>query len=171
MVKVGERIPEITVEAVEKGEFTSLKLSDYRGKWTVLFFYSFDFSSVCSTEISAFSKKMQELSDLNTVVLGASADSVHSHKAWIEKEFPELSYPIIADPSHELSRLFGVLVEGKGFTYRGTFIIDPEGILRFASIGDIPIGRGVEETMRMLKALQSGKNCPADWTPGQQTLA
>lgn len=169
-MKLGEKVPDFSVQAVEKGEIKKISLSDYKGKWVVLFYYVRDFTGVCSSEIGAFSHRIKEFEDLDAVVLGASTDSEFSHQAWFQKEFPELPYPVIADTTQTIARSFGILKEDSGLAYRGTFIIDLEGVLRYQSISDLPIGRSVEEILRVLKALQTGGMCPADWKPGDKTL-
>ncbi|HZX12236.1 MAG TPA: peroxiredoxin [Candidatus Nanoarchaeia archaeon] len=169
-VMVGEKVPEFSAEAYHAGSFTKAKSSEYRGKWVVLFFYPLDFTFVCPTEIRGFAQRESEFKKLNAVVLGASTDSVHSHKAWFERDLPEVKFPVLADTTHAVSRLFGVLKEDQGIAYRGTFIIDPEGVLRYSIISDLSVGRSVEETVRVLSALQSGELCPVEWKPGERTL-
>ncbi len=168
-VKVGEKIPDLTLE-VYQGEVKKIQLSDYRGKWVVLFFYPLDFTFICPTEIEGFAKRESDFSNSNAVILGASTDSVHSHKAWFTRDLPQVKFPIIADTSHRLSRTFGVLIDEEGIALRGTFIIDPDGVLRYQVISDLNVGRSVEETLRVLKALQTGGLCPVDWKPGEKTL-
>lgn len=169
-VKLGQRVPDFEVDAFHGGEIRKLEISDYKGKWVVLFFYPLDFTFVCPTEIQAFAKKEKEFEELGAAVLGASTDSPHSHKAWFEKDLPEVKYPVLADTTHKVARLFGVLKEDEGIAYRGTFIIDPDGYLRYVVISDLSVGRSVDETLRVLKALQSGELCPIDWKPGEKTL-
>ena len=169
-MRIGEKVPEFVAEAYQEGRFTKVNFSDYKGRWVVLFFYPLDFTFVCPTEIRGFGKKEQDFKKLNAVVLGASTDSKHSHKAWLERDLPEVKFPILADTTHEISRMFGVLKEDEGIDYRGTFIIDPEGIVRYLVISDLNVGRSVDETLRVLQALQSGELCPVEWEPGQKTL-
>jgi len=169
-VKLGEKVPDFKATAVDKGQIRTINLSDYRGKWVVLFFYTLDFTGVCQSEIGAFHSKLRQFSYLNAAVIGASADSEHSHRAWFSRAFPELDYPVIADTTHKVSRLFGVLKEDKGVAFRATFIIDPDGFLRHQTVSDLPVGRSVEETLRVLQALQTGDLCPAEWKPGEKTL-
>jgi peroxiredoxin (alkyl hydroperoxide reductase subunit C) len=152
-----------------------VKLSDYRGKWLVLFFYPADFTFVCPTEIIAMNDRLQEFKDLDAEVLGVSCDSVHSHKAWIETPREKnglggLDYPLAADFTKEVARKYDVLVESEGQALRGLFIIDPEGILRYQVVHDMNIGRSVDETLRVLEALQAGGLCPANWKPGEKLL-
>lgn len=169
-VKIGQKVSEFGAEAYEAGKFAKVKLSDFKGKWVVLFFYPLDFTFICPTEIKGFGVKEPEFKRLNAVVLGASTDSVHSHKAWFERDLPEVKFPVLADTTHAVSRLFGVLKEDQGIAYRGTFVIDPEGVLRYAVISDLSVGRSVDETLRVVQALQSGELCPVEWKPGQKTL-
>lgn len=168
--RVGQLAPHFHVEAVlANGEFINVSLDDYRSKWLVLFFYPLDFTFVCPTEITGFSKRYDEFKKLNAEVLGGSTDSVHSHKAWL-KDLGELHYPLFSDLTRTMSRDYGVLLEDKGIALRGTFIIDPDGVLRYALYHDLGIGRSVTETLRVLSALQTGELCPVEWTHGEKTL-
>jgi len=169
MVKVGEPAPDFTMEGVSGHDFTTVSLSDYKGKWVVLFFYPLDFTFVCPTEITGFSKKCAEISDLNAQVLGASVDSKFSHLAWLD-DIGKQEYPLLSDITKSVSRDYGILIESLGIALRGTFIIDPEGILRWMVVQDTSVGRSVEETIRVLKALQTGELCPVEWEPGDATL-
>ncbi len=168
--QVGKPAPYFRVESVRpNGEFRQIDLSDYKGKWLVLFFYPLDFTFICPTEITEYSKRLDEFVALQACVLGGSTDSVHSHKAWL-KDLGELKYPLFSDITKTLSRDYGTLIEEKGIALRGTFIIDPEGILRYALYHDLGVGRSVSETLRVLKALQTGELCPVEWVEGEQTL-
>jgi alkyl hydroperoxide reductase subunit AhpC len=170
VAQVSKPAPNFNVETVIKaGEFSQAKLEDYKGKWLVLFFYPLDFTFVCPTEITGFSKRFEEFKALNAQVLGGSTDSVHSHRAWL-KELGELQYPLFSDITRDMSWDYGVLLPEQGIALRGTFIIDPEGILRYALYHDLGVGRSVDETLRVLKALQTGELCPVDWTQGKETL-
>ncbi len=170
MAQVARPAPHFTCEAVVgEGEFKTIKLSDYEGKWVVLFFYPLDFTFVCPTEITEFSRRDSEFEALNTKVLGGSTDSVHSHRAWL-KELGTLNYPLFSDITRSMSRDYGVLLPDQGIALRGTFIIDPEGILRYALYHDLGVGRSVNETLRVLKALQTGELCPVGWEEGGKTL-
>ncbi|HLC67815.1 MAG TPA: peroxiredoxin [archaeon] len=170
MVKIGEIAPDFNEDAFVAGDFKKIKLSDHRGKWVVLFFYPLDFTFVCPTEIRSFAKHEADFRRHDAVVIGASTDSQYTHKAWYEKDLPEVKFPVLADTTHRVSRAFGILKEDQGIAYRGTFIIDPEGIVRFSSITDLSVGRNVEEVLRVLQALQSGELCPVEWKPGMKTL-
>jgi alkyl hydroperoxide reductase subunit AhpC len=167
---IGKTAPHFQVEAVSgNGEFFKVDLNDYKNKWLVLFFYPLDFTFVCPTEITGFSKRHDEFKQLNAEVLGGSTDSVYSHKAWL-KDLSELKYPLFSDITRTMSRDYGVLLEDKGIALRGTFIIDPEGILRYALYQDPGVGRSVTETLRVLQALQTGERCPLEWKAGEKTL-
>ncbi|ADG06018.1 peroxiredoxin [Kyrpidia tusciae] len=152
-----------------------VRLSDYRGKWLVMFFYPMDFTFVCPTEITAMSDRAQEFFDLDAEILGVSVDSVHVHKAWIntprdKNGLGEIRYPLASDITKSVSRAYDVLIPEQGVALRGLFIIDPEGILRYQVVHDLNIGRSVDETLRVLEALQTGGLCPADWKPGDKLL-
>lgn len=170
-LQVGQKAPDFQAQALlADGSFKDVKLADYKGKWVVLFFYPLDFTFVCPTEIRNFDKNYGEFKKLGAEVLAASTDSVYSHKAWVEHGLGKIQFPILADTSHKVARSFNVLLEDKGIALRGTFIIDPNGILKSAVVNDLPVGRSVEETVRTLQALQTGKLTGCEWKPGQQTL-
>lgn len=170
LAHVGRIAPTFEAEGVdEKGNFQTYKSKNYKGKWVVLFFYPLDFTFVCPTEITEFSERYDEFLKLDSVVMAMSTDSVHSHKAWL-KELGELRYPLLSDKDHTISEDYGVLIPEQGIALRGTFIIDPEGVLRYALYHDLGIGRSVDELLRVLHALQTGELCPASWKPGQKTL-
>lgn len=168
-VQVGRPAPDFTVDTVFKNQDSRVSLVDLKGKWVVLFFYPLDFTFVCPTEIVEMSEKMPEFEKLNAVVLGGSTDSVYSHKAWM-KDLGELNYPLFSDMNREMSRNYGILIEEKGHSLRGTFIIDPEGLLRYHLVHDLTVGRSADETLRVLQSLQTGELCPANWKPGKKTL-
>ena len=170
MIQIGQKAPEFTnVEAYTAGEFTTVSLSDYVGKYVVLFFYPRDFTFVCPTEIRAFAKLEEEFKKANCAIIACSTDSKHSHKAWFEKDLPEVKYPVLADTTQEITKSYQILKED-GAAERGTFILDPEGILRWMMISDNSVGRSVHETLRALQALQTGELCPAEWEVGEATL-
>lgn len=170
LARVGRPAPEFKAEGVvDGGDFKNVSLSDTRGMWTVLFFYPLDFTFICPTEITEFSRRLEEFTKLNVVVYGCSTDSVHSHKAWL-KELGNLKYPLLSDITHEISRSYGVLIEEQGIALRGTFIVDPDGVLRYALYHDLGVGRSCDELLRVLEALQTGERCPASWKPGEKTL-
>jgi alkyl hydroperoxide reductase subunit AhpC len=169
MVKVGQPAPDFTLEGVMGREFTTVSLSDYRGKWVVLFFWPLDFTFVCPTEIKEFSARYKEIENLNGQVLGISVDSKYAHLAWVD-DIGEQAYPLLSDITKEVSRAYDVLVENQGIALRGTFIIDPQGIVRWIVVSDLNVGRSVSETIRVLEALQTGELCPVEWRPGEKTL-
>lgn len=169
-IQVGKPAPEFTVETVLNDEVKKVSLAEFKGKkWVVLFFYPLDFTFVCPTEIVEMSDKHEEFVKLNAEVLGGSVDSIYSHKSWL-KELGKLNYPLFSDITRDLSRDYGVLIEEKGHTLRGTFIIDPEGTLRYQLVHDLTVGRNADETLRVLESLQTGELCPANWKKGQKTL-
>ncbi len=170
-VQVGQPAPDFDLKGVVDGEFVDVKLSDYRGKWVVLFFYPLDFTFVCPTEIQGFAKHNDEFEALGAQVFGASVDSEHSHKAWIERDFGgSLPFPLLSDIRREATEDYGVLLPD-GIALRGTFIVDPEGTLKYAVVHSNNIGRNTDETLRVLQALQTGELCPVDWRPGEATLS
>ncbi|MCB9800323.1 MAG: peroxiredoxin [Candidatus Omnitrophica bacterium] len=170
-VKVGKPVPDVAAQAlVADGSFKNVKISDFKGKWVVLFFYPLDFTFVCPTEIQGFDAKYEEFKKLGAEVLTASTDSVFSHKAWQAQGLGKLKFPMIGDTNHDVSRTFGVLVEEKGIALRGTFIIDPDGILKSAVVNDLSVGRSVDETLRTLQAFQTGELVQCGWKPGEKTL-
>jgi peroxiredoxin (alkyl hydroperoxide reductase subunit C) len=146
-----------------------IKLSDYKGKWVVLFFYPQDFSGVCSTEIPEFNKKLNDFKALDAEVLGANTDSVYSHEAWI-KELGGIDYPLISDYNKTMAESYEILLKDAGIALRAAFIIDPEGKIRYSVVHEPAIGRNVDEILRVLAALQSGGACPVNWQKGQATL-
>jgi len=171
VAKVGEYAPDFTATAYDKGEFKEITLSDYlkAGKWVVLFFYPLDFTFVCPTEIKSFSAKTTEFEKEGAQVLGISVDSHFSHKAWVEGALGALNFPLVSDLTKEITEAYGIL-HPSGKALRGTFIIDPEGILHHATINNFDVGRNVEETLRTLSAVKTGELCPVGWNKGQETL-
>ncbi|MBI3018048.1 MAG: peroxiredoxin [Deltaproteobacteria bacterium] len=170
--------PEFKGQAVVGKEFKEVKLSDYKGKWVVLFFYPLDFTFVCPTEITAFSDNYAKFKELNAEVIGVSVDSHFSHLAWVntprkEGGLGELRYPLLSDLSKNIARDYGVLLDA-GIALRGLFIINPEGVVQYTVVHDLGVGRSVEETLRVLSAFQqvkkTGEVCPANWTPGKETM-
>lgn len=171
MIFIGKKAPEFTLEAYQAEQgFKKISSADFYGKWIILFFYPRDFTFICPTELREFAKHEIDFKKENAVILAASTDSAHAHKAWFEKDLPEVKYPVLADTAHTLSRDYGVLVEETGEALRGTFIINPEGILKYIAVSDLSVGRSVTETLRVLKALKTGKLCPAEWHEGEKTL-
>ena len=178
-LRVGQEAPDFTASAVFDQEFKDIKLSNLRGKWVVLFFYPLDFTFVCPTEITAFSDRYSDFSSLNTEILGVSVDSKHCHLAWIqtprnEGGIGDINYPLISDLKREISQAYNVLNED-GEADRGLFLINPEGIVMHTTVNKAPVGRNVDESLRILQGYQYvAKNpdevCPANWTPGDKTM-
>ena len=175
---VGKQAPRFEMDAVMPDkEFGKVNLEEImkEDKWTVLFFYPMDFTFVCPTEITAMSDRYDEFEDLDAEVIGVSTDTIHTHKAWIntsrdDNGLGDLKYPLAADTNHAVAKDYGVLIEEEGIALRGLFIIDPEGELKYQTVFHTDIGRDVDETLRVLQALQTGGLCPANWKPGQETL-
>uniref|UniRef100_A0A1L8E942 thioredoxin-dependent peroxiredoxin n=3 Tax=Haematobia irritans TaxID=7368 RepID=A0A1L8E942_HAEIR len=165
--------------AVVNKEIVKLSLSQYTGKYVVLLFYPLDFTFVCPTEIIAFSDRIQEFRDINTEVIACSVDSHFTHLAWINTPRKEgglgnVKIPLLSDLTHKISKDYGVYLEDLGHTLRGLFIIDQRGVLRQITMNDLPVGRSVDETIRLVQAFQytdtHGEVCPAGWKPGADTI-
>ncbi|XP_031836488.1 peroxiredoxin 2 [Nomia melanderi] len=165
--------------AVINGEFKEISLSDYAGKYVILFFYPLDFTFVCPTEIIAFSDRVDEFEKIGCKVIAASTDSHFSHLAWVNTPrkqggLGEMNIPLLADKSSKIARDYGVLDEETGVPFRGLFIIDDKQNLRQVTINDLPVGRSVDETLRLVQAFQHtdkyGEVCPAGWKPGKKTM-
>ncbi|KAI0244296.1 Peroxiredoxin 1 [Massospora cicadina] len=170
--------PQFKAQALIDGEFKEISLSEYEGKYVVLFFYPMDFTFVCPTEIIAFSDAAEKFAELNTVVLGCSTDSEYAHLVFSKTARKEgglggCKIPLISDQDHSISKAYNVFHD-KGIAYRGLFIIDPEQKVRIVQVNDLPIGRSVKETMRLLEAIQfhaaHGEVCPANWEKGGATI-
>lgn len=170
VAQVGKPAPEFKAKAYVAGQFKDVSLRDYSGRWVCLFFYPLDFTFVCPTEIRSFAQNAAAFKELGCEIIGCSTDSEHSHKAWFERDLPEVKFPVLADLTHKVARDYGVLIEDKGISLRGTFLIDPKGVLQFSTINALDVGRSVEEIVRTLQALETGELCPASWKPGDKTL-
>lgn len=172
MPSIGQPAPQFTAQAVVTGgDFKEITLSDYKGKFVVLFFYPLDFTFVCPTEITQFRDRLKDFKEVGAEVIGVSVDSVHSHKRWIETDLGELHYPLIGDITKQVSRDYGVLIAQEGIATRGTFIIDPEGVIQYMGIHNLDVGRDCNEILRVLQALKSGELCGAGWRPGDRHIA
>jgi len=172
MLQVGSPAPSFEAQALVGKEFKDIKLEDYKGKWVCLYFYPLDFTFVCPTEIVEFNNKVGDFEALNCQVVAGSTDSVFSHLGWTQADerLSDLKYPILADTTHKIARDYGILLENKGITLRGAFLIDPNGALRYLLVHDLGVGRNVDEILRVLTALQTGELCPASWNKGDKTL-
>lgn len=169
-MQIGEKAPFFKGVAVMPDKtFKKTTLDDYRGQWLVLFFYPLDFSFVCPTEVRAFSLAFGKFKDVGAELLGCSIDSHFAHLAWIEKELGQIKFPLLSDITKNISRSYNVLVHD-AFSLRGTFIIDPDGLLKSIVVNDTSIGRSIDETLRTLKAIQTGELTGAGWQPGDETL-
>jgi peroxiredoxin (alkyl hydroperoxide reductase subunit C) len=176
---IGKPAPQFSGTAVINGEFKTINLSDYLGKYVVFFFYPLDFTFVCPTEILAFSDRIDEFKKLKTEIIAASVDSHFSHLAWTnlprkQGGIGKIQYPLLSDLNHKISKDYGVYIEDLGHTLRGLFIIDSKGVLRQITMNDLPVGRSVDETLRLVEAFQftdnHGEVCPANWKRGQATI-
>ncbi|MDK2971052.1 MAG: lipoyl-dependent peroxiredoxin subunit [Candidatus Sumerlaeota bacterium] len=173
MIQIGQKAPEFECKALVGTEFKSIKLSDYKGKWVCLYFYPLDFTFVCPTEIKAFSDMVPEFEDRDCVVLGGSCDSEFSHLGWVnsKSELKDLKHPLISDYTKQISASLGILDAAKGVSHRATFLIDPEGIVRFIYVTDLNVGRSPDEVIRVLDALQTDELCPCNWKKGAETIS
>ena len=180
IAKIGEKAPDFKLPVFDPAhpedtnQFRSL--SDYAGKWLVFFFYPMDFTFVCPTEILGLADRRSEFDKLGVELLGASTDTYFTHKAWASTP-PEKSgiggtnYPLAADHTGAVARQYGVLIEDKNIAHRGLFVIDPNGVLQYSVVTALNVGRSVDETLRVVQALQTGGLAPCDWKPGRKLLA
>jgi alkyl hydroperoxide reductase subunit AhpC len=176
MLTIGERLPAFDLNAVVSIDpdkaFQRIDQASNPGKWKVLFFWPKDFTFVCPTEIAAFGKLNTEFNDRDAVIYGVSIDSEFVHLAWRNNhaDLKNLPFPMLADIKRELSSSLGVLDKNEGVALRATFIVDPEGVIRFVSVNDMNVGRNPEETLRVLDALQTDELCPCNWKKGDEFL-
>jgi len=176
LLGIGEKFPDFSLQAcvsIEKGkEFKTITSEDLRGKWSVVFFWPLDFTFVCPTEIAEFNKELRAFKDRDAVVLGGSTDSQFVHLAWRQNhaDLKNLGYPMLADNKKELTEALGILHRDQKVPLRATYIIDPDGIIRWVSVNDLKVGRNVKEVIRTLDALQTDELCPCNWEQGQETL-
>lgn len=174
---VGQKLPEMELEAYHQEQIKTIKLSDYRGKWLILFFYPADFTFVCPTELKDLSAHYKQIQELNAEILSVSTDTVFVHKAWHDNSeaIKTVEFPMLADPHSRLSRALRVYIPEEGLALRGTFIVSPEGKIKAMEVNDNSIGRSGEELLRKLQAAiytekNGGEACPANWSPGKDTL-
>ncbi len=176
MLTVNDRFPAFALKAVvsqdKDKQFTDLTEQSFAGKWKVVFFWPKDFTFVCPTEIAAFGKLNRDFADRDAQLLGVSTDSEYVHLAWrgTHPDLKDLPFPMVADIKRELSAACGVLDKNEGVALRATFVVDPEGIIRFVSVNDLSVGRNPAEVVRVLDALQTDELCPCNWQKGQDTL-
>jgi peroxiredoxin (alkyl hydroperoxide reductase subunit C) len=178
MLGIGQKFPAFSLSAcvdttkdMDKA-FATITNDSYPGKWKVYFFWPMDFTFVCPTEIAAFGKLNSEFTDRDTQILGGSTDSQFVHRAWRNdhKDLKDLPFPMLADVRRDLSEALGILHADAGVCLRATYIVDPDGVIRFASVNDLSVGRNPQEVLRVLDALQTDELCPCNWEKGQETL-
>jgi peroxiredoxin 2/4 len=179
-LRVGHLAPDFSATAVVDQDFKIIKLSDYRGRYVVLFFYPLNFTFVCPTEIAAFSDRYDQFKNLNAEILAVSVDSEFAHLAWIQTDrkaggVGDINYPLVSDLKKEISTAYNVLDPEAGVALRGLFIIDREGVIQHVTINNLSFGRNVDETLRVLQAIQHVQTnpnevCPVDWQPGDKTM-
>jgi len=176
MLTVGDRFPEFKLQAVvstaQGKEFAELGNADMKGKWSVVFFWPMDFTFVCPTEIAEFGRRNADFADRDARIYGASTDTQFVHLAWRRnhEDLADLPFPMLADTKRELSQALGILHKQEGVPLRATFLVDPDGIIRWASVNDLKVGRNVDEVLRVLDGLQTDELCPCNWQAGQETL-
>lgn len=175
--EIGEPVEDFMVDMYQAGNIEKVFLSDYAGKWVVLFFYPADFTFVCPTELEDLADMYSKFTDINTEILAVSTDTAYAHKTWAETSpaIKKVSFPMLADPAHEMSEYFNVLIRDEGVARRGTFIINPDGVLVSVEINDNNIGRSAKELYRKLSAAQfvyenGDQVCPANWQPGEEGI-
>ncbi len=174
---INHKVAEFTAQAYHQDQVKTIKLSDYKGKWVILFFYPADFTFVCPTELEDVANLYGEFQKVGAEILSVSTDTVYVHKAWHDTSaaIKKITFPMLADANHALASYFGTLIPEAGLSLRGTFIIDPDGVLKCAEIHDNSIGRSGKELLRKVQAAKfvrenKGEVCPASWEPGKKTL-
>ena len=176
MLTIGDKFPNFDLKAVvstdPKKAFTAINDTSDEGKWKIVFFWPKDFTFVCPTEIAAFGKLNDEFNDRDAVVYGVSTDSEFVHLAWRQNhaDLKQLPFAMLADIKRELSTALGILDKQEGVALRATFIVDPEGVIRFVSVNDLSVGRNPQEVLRVLDALQTDELCPCNWQKGDDVL-
>lgn len=176
MLTVGDRFPAFSLKGVVSADvktaFTDITDRSFPGKWKVIFFWPKDFTFVCPTEIVGFDELDREFQERDAQLLGVSTDSEFVHLAWRQsrEDLAKVSFPWLADIKRELSTALGVLDRNEGVANRATFIVDPDGVIRFVSVNDLSVGRNPQEVLRVLDALQTDELCPCNWTAGEETL-
>ena len=177
MVKINELAPEFTEDAFVDDEIKKLSLSEYKGKWVVLFFYPADFTFVCPTELGELADHYNEFKKMNTEIISVSTDTAFVHKAWFDNSptIAKIRFPMLADPARRVTTAYGTLIDHEGLSLRATFIINPEGQIKAFEFHDNSIGRSIKELIRKIQAAQyvsehNGEVCPMNWSPGEKTL-
>jgi peroxiredoxin (alkyl hydroperoxide reductase subunit C) len=176
MLTVGDKLPAFRLQAavdLEKGkEFREITESSHPGRWLVLFYWPMDFTFICPTEIAEFARRNRDFADRDAQVLGASTDTHFVHLAWrrSHEDLRDLPFPMLADTRRELATALGILHKEDGVALRATFIVDPDGVIRWVGVNDLSVGRNVPEVLRVLDALQTDELCPCNWQKGEATL-
>ncbi|WP_026374612.1 alkyl hydroperoxide reductase subunit C [Aestuariibacter salexigens] len=177
MAKINQTIPEFTTDAFYNGDFTTISSEDVKGKWSIFLFYPADFTFVCPTELEDMANHYEELQKLGVEVYAVSTDTHFVHKAWHDasEAIGKIKFPMLGDPTGKITRGFDVMIEEAGQALRGTFLADPDGVIKVAEIHDLGIGRSAKDMLRKVKAAQyvannDGEVCPAAWEEGQKTL-
>jgi len=175
--EIGEQAPKFSAEVFHNNEIKKVSLDQYKGKWVVLVFYPADFTFICPTELSTLADNYPEIQGLNTEILSVSTDTVFVHKAWKDNSeaIKKINFPMVADPTGKICKAYGTYIKDEGLSLRGTFVIDPDGVLKAFEIHDNSIGRSSTELLRKIKAAQFVREhgdqvCPANWEPGKDTL-
>jgi len=176
-VKINQQVLDFEAKAFHENKIKKIKLSDYKGKWVVVFFYPADFTFVCPTELEELAHNYEKLKSMNVEILSVSTDTEFVHKAWHDNSpaIKKVNFPMVADPTGKISKMFGVYIKEEGLALRGSFVIDPDGVLKTMEIHDNSIGRSADELVRKIQAAQfvrehGGEVCPANWKPGSRTL-
>jgi alkyl hydroperoxide reductase subunit AhpC len=168
MIRIGDKAPNFTLKGIFQGTVADFTIQSFPGKWLILFFYPADFTFICPTEVAGFSKAAHEFRAEDAEILGVSVDSLESHRNWAE-ELGGVNYPLLSDDQKNVSRAYNVLDKKDGVCLRATFIINPAGEVSYLVVSHTNVGRSVEETLRVLKALRTERLCPSDWKPGEAT--
>jgi NADH-dependent peroxiredoxin subunit C len=176
-MRIGEKIENFDLEVFHENQIKKINLGDYKGKWTVLVFYPADFTFICPTELKELAESYESFKQLGAEILSVSTDTAFVHKAWFDNSeaIAKIKFPMVADPTGKLCKYFGTYIEEEGLSLRGSFIIDPDGILKAFELHDNSIGRSAKELIRKLQAAKfvrenDGQVCPASWEPGLDTL-
>lgn len=177
MVNINDKAPDFSEDAFINGEIKKISLSDYKGKWVILFFYPADFTFVCPTELGELADKYEEFKKLGAEIISVSVDTAFVHKAWHDESptIKKITFPMLADPARRVTKAYYTLIENEGLSLRATYFIDPDGIIKAFEFHDNSIGRNIEETIRKIQAAQfvrknKGEVCPMNWKPGSKTL-
>jgi alkyl hydroperoxide reductase subunit AhpC len=168
VLSLNAEAPPFTLEGVQSGRVRCFSLAEYRRRWAVLFFYPADFTFVCPTEVRAFQQRLPEITAMDAAVLAIGPDDVATHEQWA-RELGGIDFPLLSDRERAVCRAYEVLDEREDRPYRATFVLTPDGRIGWLTVSPMNVGRSVEETLRVVQALQTGRLCPADWRPGEAT--